>query len=288
MKTIYEFLVWDNCRNNCAFCFQRKSPRNFDLQVQEGICTSVIRYLNSDKYSPGNNVLIVGGELFDDIRRKKFLYCFFEMITNLMKSNYIDLLYLNTNLIYDFECLNFVKSVIELFTIKGVLNRLKFTTSFDLNGRFKTEEDRNLFLSNLTELSSIEGLKTVTNVILTKDVCNGILENKFNIFDFEKSNNTKINLIPYIVLDRNLSADRSTIFKCLSKLDAENPDFIKSFIFEHDMKQKRILLSSNKDFSFEEKTCENSNCGHSINFKKYSTAGSCFVCDIKTLFSKYF
>jgi L-lysine 2,3-aminomutase len=36
-KPIYEFLLWDNCNNNCKFCFQRELPRLFGLKQREQI-----------------------------------------------------------------------------------------------------------------------------------------------------------------------------------------------------------------------------------------------------------
>lgn len=287
-KPIYEFLIWDNCNNKCKFCFQRLSPRNFDLDTQHLICNSVINYLKSDNYISGNHVLIVGGEIFDDINRKDFLLEFFDNLTSMMSNNHIDLLYLNTNIIYNNACMNILREVLDLFKKRNVLNRLKFTTSYDLDGRFKNKTHENMFLKNLDSLSCIDGLNIVSNLILTKNVCEKILTNEFDIFKFQNEHKIKINMIPYIILDQNLVAPRQLIFNCLKKLDTINPEFVKNFIFELDMKQPRKLLQSTKEGFFIEKTCKNSDCGHSVNFKRYSNAGSCFVCDIKMLFNKYF
>lgn len=286
-KPIYEFLMWDNCNNNCKFCFQRKSPRNFTIEKQSFICDSVVKFIKSNQYTPNNHVLIVGGEIFDNIKRYEFLYDFFDELTNMMVSRHIDLLYLNTNLLYNETCFTMLKSILELFLEKNVIDRLKFTTSYDLEGRFKTQKAKELFLRNLNELTNIPSLHTVTNLILTKNVCEAILEDKFNIFNFQEKNHTQINMIPYIIFDQSLTAPRDMIFNCLRKIDEENPEFIKQFLFELDMKQPRILLQSTPNGEFIEKTCMNSGCGHSINFKKYSSSNSCFVCDIKTIFNKY-
>lgn len=287
-KTIYEFLMWDNCNNNCKFCFQRENPRIFSIKEQEDICESIIEYLNSDRFIPGNHVLIVGGEIFDNLGRRIFLPKFFDQITDMMTTDKIDLLYLNTNLLYPESCISFLHEILDIFVRKGIVDRLKFTTSYDLSGRFKSKHHEDLFLQNLRQLSKIKGLNTVTNIILTKQVCQSILEDKFDIFRFSKENNTNINLIPYIILDENLAPERCEVFECLKKLDKVNPEYIKSFIFEQDLKQPRILLQCSKDKSFLQKTCQNSDCGHSVNFKRYSKSGSCFVCDVKSLFSKYY
>lgn len=281
VKPIYEFLVWDNCHNKCKFCFQRTNPRNFSLFDQGSICGRVISYLNSDQYKDGSHVLIVGGELFDDIRRI-FLLEFFDQLTDMMVSGKIDLLYVNTNLIFDSECLDHLQKILKVFIDKGVIDKLKFTTSYDLNGRFKTPETRNLFLHNLLELFAVPSLNIVTNIILTKDVCNS----KFDIFEFEKETHTTVNLIPYIILDKSLAATRTEIFDYLKYLENKNPEFIRKFLFELDLKQPRVLLVSTNT-GWVEKTCENAECGHSINFKRYSDSGHCFVCDVKQFFNRY-
>ena len=62
-----------------------------------------------------------------------------------MADGTIDLLYLNTNLIYeDISGLGFV-----LDLMKNKFDRLKFTTSYDLYGRFRKKFDETLFFTNL-------------------------------------------------------------------------------------------------------------------------------------------
>jgi biotin synthase-like enzyme len=41
-KPIYEFLLWNNCNNNCKFCFQRKDPRLYNLFERENILKKTI------------------------------------------------------------------------------------------------------------------------------------------------------------------------------------------------------------------------------------------------------
>jgi hypothetical protein len=52
-----------------------------------------------------------------------------------MNNNIIDLLYINTNLIY--ENMSILFNFLDLIKNNNLFNRLKFTTSFDLQGRFK-------------------------------------------------------------------------------------------------------------------------------------------------------
>ena len=134
IKPITEFLLWDNCNNNCEFCFQRKNPRLFASKGQEKILENVKSFINSEQYIKGSHVLVVGGELFDTNR--EYMLPFFEFIINKMLSNDIDILYLNTNLIFDKTYYSMLKPVLDLFDKNNLFDRLKFTTSFDIAGRF--------------------------------------------------------------------------------------------------------------------------------------------------------
>ena len=75
-KKIYEFLVWDNCTNNCSFCFQRKNPRLFNHTQRKIILQKTLDFINSEKFIKGNHVLICGGEIFDKSQDSKILLDF--------------------------------------------------------------------------------------------------------------------------------------------------------------------------------------------------------------------
>lgn len=283
IKPITEFLLWDNCNNNCKFCFQRKNPRLFSLEEQEQILDNVLRFLNSDEYIKGSHVLVVGGELFD--RDRGFMLPFFEQIIEKMLSDDIDILYLNTNLIYDQTYSTMLKPVLKMFDANSLFDRLKFTTSFDIAGRFKTKQARSLVLSNLLLLKDdFPNLRTVVNIILTKQFCESVINEKFDIFHFMESFNVNTNLIPYIVLNKELCADRETIFEALRKINEQHPEYIKQYVDNMDLRHKRYLYACYPD-NLKLCSCDDSECGHSVNFKKYSDDhGACFVCDLKRVF----
>ena len=79
-KPIFEMLVWDNCKNNCRFCFQRDNPRIFNAIQKAQICNKVIEFLDSDQFINGSHVLIVGGEIFDTPSDEILLNNFFNKI----------------------------------------------------------------------------------------------------------------------------------------------------------------------------------------------------------------
>lgn len=281
-KKVYEFLVWDNCNNNCSFCFQRKNPRIFNKSQRKIILDEVINFLNGDKFIKGSHVLICGGEIFDKISDFNMLNSFFEKIIDFMKQDIIDLLYINTNLIY--KDLNGVYNLLNLIKDKNLFDRLKFTTSYDLKGRFKSKEDELLMLNNLKTIKSIyPECNIVTNIILTKQTCESILNKSFVLSDFIKNYNCKVNLIPYIVYDKDLSASRSMIFSTLKYVNKDVPGYLAEYIPNISIEQEKLLYMY-KDDQFVFCSCKLSDCSHSINFKRYSENNTCFCCDLKEVF----
>lgn len=280
MKPIYEFLIWDNCNNNCSFCFQREHPRLLSLKQKEQSLQCVIDYINSNLYIKGSHVLIVGGELFDNNNCEPILKNFWSKIKILLCANVIDLLYINTNLIYkDTRCL-----ITFLDTFEDVFHRIKFTTSYDLEGRFKCQEDRDLMLTNMDYVVS-RGFNVVCNTILTKKVCNSILDNTFDVAKFQKQHCCWVNLLPYIVYNKNLCCDQSHIFKALRCVQKQDSTYLSKYIPNINIIQPRVLNYYDKEKNtFIYCSCERATCGHSINFKKYSNNNTCFICDINKEF----
>lgn len=283
VKPIYEFLLWDNCNNKCDFCIQRQNPRIFDIQQREIILNKTLLFLNSEKFQKNSHVLICGGEIFDNIKNLNILIDFFKKIIDLMNNNIIDLLYINTNLIYENTTILF--KFLDLIKNNNLFNRLKFTTSFDLCGRFKNQKSKELMLYNLKNVKDrYADINIVTNIILTKIVCEAIINNNFSIKEFSEKYKCYINLLPYIIYNTELTASRSLIFKALKKVSEEIPDYLPYYIQNISIdQQKKLYVYRNNQFQYA--SCKMSQCGHSINFKRYSSNNTCFCCDLKELFN---
>lgn len=282
-KPIYEFLVWDNCNNNCSFCFQREEPRLFDTNTRSFILDEVITFIKSDNFIKDSHVLICGGEIFDKPQDFNKQFEFFTKIISFMNKGIIDLLYINTNLIY--KDLTGVCFLLNLISKNNLFERLKFTTSYDLKGRFKNKKSEELMLTNLKYISNTYSqCNTVVNVILTKQVCEAILSNRFKLSTFMKEYKCWINLIPYIVLDNTLTASRNSIFKALRQVDLDVPGYLAKYIPNMSIEQEKWLYMY-KNNKFEFCSCKIDECGHSTNFKRYSSKRSCFCCDLKEIFS---
>lgn len=284
-KPIYEFLAWDNCNNSCEFCFQRELPRLFAHKKRKEILDEILLFLDSDKFIKGSHILLVGGEIFDKPIDFKIIENFYTCIINKMLRNEIDLLYINTNLIY--------KNIAGLFTVllklrnNNLINRVRFTTSYDIQGRFKTDDDRQLMLSNLKYIKKyFPNCQIVTNMILTKPLCKQLIDQKLKPAEFMREYDCWINFIPYIIYKKELSATKEEIFKSLIKIEEACPDYIERYITNLDLNQDKLLYIY-KNNTFEFGSCENASCGHSINFNKYSQSKTCFICDLKEIFNVY-
>lgn len=280
---VVELLVWDNCNNQCSFCFQRNNPRVFNQETRKFILNEAIKFIDSDKFIKGSHVLIVGGEIFYNAADQRMLSNFFVQIAERMLDNTIDLLYINTNLLYS-DTVN-LYNFLELIEWNNLFDRLRFTTSYDIAGRFKAKEDEELMLNNLLEVKRLyPKCQIVTNIILTKPMCDAILNDSFSAKYFMVKYNCWINFIPYIISDPKLAASRDTIFRTLKHIDDENPSYLDKYIANLDLAQEKKLYMY-KDNQFQFCSCELSDCGHAVNFKRYSDKGSCFICDLKGLFN---
>jgi hypothetical protein len=126
----------------------------------------------------------------------------------------------------------------------------------------------------------------VVNTILTNTTCEKILDGSFNPKKFCEDNKCDINLIPYIVLDSELTAPRNAIFKALKRVDLDLPGYLARYVPNMTITQEKWLYMY-KDNEFQFCSCAMSDCGHSVNFKRYSEKSTCFCCDLLDVFSEY-
>jgi len=285
IKPVYEFLLWDNCNNNCSFCFQREKCVNFSTKQKIKSIYKMRQFLDSDNYKSGSHILLVGGEIFDDVN-PELKDCWWDTINYLgkkMNNKEIDLLYVNTNLLYkDMSILVDLFNTIQYY---GLWQRFKFTTSYDLKGRFATKNREKLFLDNLKWIKEkYPECNIVVNTILTNETCEQIINDKFNPKEFCDEYKCDINLIPYIVYTKDLSASCSQIVKALCHTDNLMNGYIGRYYANLNLPQEKHLYKYNasKD-ELDYVSCGHSECGHSENFKKVLNKDVCYICMLREL-----
>lgn len=278
-----EFLLWSNCSNNCKFCWQKKI-NNCDciLSAEEKI-SAINKAEERINQLQRSDVLIVGGEVFEVTSPEvtSRLINFFDNLAVRCEEDKIRFLYINTNLIYsdltiiDYICNRFYE----------IPEKLKFTTSYDLEGRFSSKEKENLFLNNLKNVTEhYPYINIVVNTILTKQVCNS----DFSVKKFADEYKVRlVNLIPYIPIYYGdpLTPTLGEIISKLKNADKEIPGYFKSYIENFDLDQKKILWEYHKsNDDYVECTASYNTCGHNINFTKILGTGECFICKLKEMY----
>ena len=198
----------------------------------------------------------------------------------MLKKDKIRYLYINTNLIYKNR--NNLDYLLYNIVINHLDTRLKFTTSYDIFGRFKNYESEKLFLENLKYIYKYyPKINVVVNAIITKQLVNS----DFNWDKFQKDYNIKyINFIPYIPINDNRSMDVTfkDIVKVLAREKKKHPGLIKFYINDFDLNQDKILYEYHKDKGFIECTAKYAECGHNENFKKV-LGDECYICKLKDI-----
>lgn len=286
IKPVYEFILWDNCRNNCSFCHLKKN-KQLSVEEKKNSLNSVIEFIESDRFEQGSHVLLIGGEIFDSPQINNNLNLFFDNIISKMCNNIIDLLYLNTNLLYkNTDSLYYFLNLIEKNKLS---NRLKFTTSFDIKGRYASDKIYELYRRNLELIKQkFPSVNVIANVILTKALCEFIERliqnnNCNSIKDIENRYvGCKVMFIPYIIFDKDLTPSKEELLRTLVSLKRIGYD-VNQFIMNMDIQQERRLYKFDGN-KFNYCSANILDCGHSENFKKWSQNDECFVCMVKELF----
>ena len=285
IKPIYELLLWNNCNNNCKFCFMKHNHHDNKFLSDENKKSSMkqaLQLLNSDSYINGSHVLLVGGELFDtkfSQETENYFKYFLNTIVHYMVSGKIDLLYINTNLIY--QDLSYLYYFLDLIRDFELFDRLKFTTSYDLYGRFNDSRSKHIVEYNLSKVvCDYKKINIVVNMIMTKQFCESVLSGRFNIKTFMDDFCVNVNTIPYIILHDSMAASRDQIYKTLLTLDRQIPGYLRSYIDNISLSQDKLLYEYDGE-KYVFMSSKNAPCGHNENFHLCNIERDrCFVCDM--------
>lgn len=293
IKDIYEFILWNNCNNNCSFCFLKTSPSYNEhiLNNEEKIKSihKVKEFIQSDKFKIGSHVLLVGGELFDasmTVEIQKEFKDLIQLIREYMLNDKIDLLYINTNLMYE-NLLPVKTTLLDILASNNLLPRVRFTTSYDEKGRYSREENKKLFLSNIEKLNNDykkDNLLICVNSILTNDLCERIISKDYSRKQFAEEHNVFVNLLPYIPYDKSLDPGRDKIIKALLEVGKEDMSYLKFYINNFLLEQIRHVyeyMKSTNELHY--CSAKIDKCGHYESFKRFQGNDYCFLCDLKKL-----
>ena len=282
IKPIHEYLLWNNCSNHCDFCIQATQNR---LKKEEQL-QSVELVKKEIKSLKDSHILIMGGEVFDvvDSDIQQAINELFQQIHTKMTNDEIELLYINTNLLYD---ISWLCDVLKPFM--DVEPRIRFTTSDDHYGRFKGRS-KEKFYKNLFELRSMfPSMRIVSNTILTKPMCEAVLDGRYSLSRYIKETKCLVNTIPYFkVVNDELAPTKELVLRALKCLDEDVSGYGKEYCQNFLLPQKKILLQYQHG-QLVNVSADNSQCGHCVNFKKcFSDTDDCFVCMLQDMIDSDF
>jgi hypothetical protein len=288
--------------NNCRFCWQRLfNDKSTWLNESEKIDSVKLCSKKVDEEAKDCDILLVGGEIFSDQGEKvnAELERVYNQIAQKIKDGNVRFLYANTNLCYAKR--DNMINLLEAF--KGLEDRLKFTTSYDLDGRFNrlneneqidlkskgkcnVLEREKLFLDNLKFIAdNYPDVNVVANTIITKAVADAVINEGYDthwLVDAYPNTVVDVNLIPYIPIkgDYGLDVKFSHSIKVLEAANKKHPGYFFRYISSLDANQEKLLYEYHKDVGFIERTADTLPCGHNENFKLVNRADDCFLCKV--------
>lgn len=190
MKMI-QFELWKECHNCCNFCYNANLK---DFYSKEKVLLDIISFL--DNY---NNIInydtvgLIGGELlFNKLSPKELsLYLsLYQLIISYIKEGKIKQVLITSSLIFNNYSL--LDNVLSLFKQHNILDKVLLCTSYDTMGRFHNNSEE-MWKNCISYIHlNYPELKIHTEIILTQDFINKVLNNTFDINDFKQKYQTSI------------------------------------------------------------------------------------------------
>ena len=319
MKQILQFELWPECNCQCDFCYlkdQNKKTLNSDKIFALKTALSI---LENKQYIKENyfNVSFIGGEFFQGQLNtqeiKKLFFQLMERTAFLLRNGIIEHTWISASLLIGSQ-----KDLYDTLNIfSNQLSKLYITTSYDTIGRFKSKKMLDSWVYHMNKLhTEYSSLKLTTTIILTQDVINKYLNNKFTFNNFCNKYHTEIFLKhtdPYIVNWHtkdffnsikkemqvsmpNFQVKRSDFIKFLLKFKQQEPEELYYKLFNIKYRSDNMVQFRNgqhNQFSIEKRYKKELkehdtrlllSCGHPIDYQCYADSDKCMLCDKQLIF----
>lgn len=190
MRKFIQFELWKDCNVGCSFCFNKNQP---DIDKVTRL-QSVIDFLDSNEVYDYNEIGFIGGEFFGgqlkDANVKKLWDIIMDKCCTLIKKGIFNQLDIMTSLIYNgSEFFQFLKYIDN----RGCISNLFIGTSYDLEGRFQSDNALMLWQKNIIAIHKLfPPVQVHTQIILTQLFIEKVLSGEFDIKKFEQTYHTYI------------------------------------------------------------------------------------------------
>lgn len=295
-----QFSAWSNCCNSCDFCLildKERRSKPWMIQRLKNIREN-INYIDwKDKFRDG--ISLLGGELYyikDKEIQDEFLLLIDDIIEKIIKpSDNPDIKYSTvTNGMYDPE---FLLKVMDKFANTVGIKYVDINFSYDLKYRFHNEESRKQCISNINLIHNRYDYRVGVQTITTQYFIDQVLNEKFDILEFEKNeipgniltllyphpinpqlpklpdfNFSRISFMKFIPFLRNRVGEEHYANFYLSTLNSGTFKYTGIRDISGDNKQEPILSDGKEKL--------NSKCGHSVLYQCYTDSDKCMLCDL--------
>ena len=164
-----QFELWENCDNNCTFCYSKLDRVNCTPEQQLQNIKTVSNMLKDPEKIDGYNcVALIGGEFFQgqlaDPKVKEAFMDLIKQINQMIVDGLIEEVWLAATLTREnqsdlYEALNYFED----------MSKILITTSYDTNGRYHLENGKEIWLNNLKLLKdNYKGITIHTQTIITQ------------------------------------------------------------------------------------------------------------------------
>jgi len=189
-----QFEMWKECHNGCKFCCNKGQK---DLEKSSSL-QFILKQLDDPEVDEYNEIGFIGGEFFDcelrDSVVKDLFYKIFDKCANMVKDGKKDKIYITTALIYNMG--NYLIPFLNHMRDLEVLNKILICTSYDNAYRFHTVEKEELWKSNMLKLYKLyPELGLHTEIIMTQFFIDAVLNDEFDIKEFQKKYHTRCDYI---------------------------------------------------------------------------------------------
>lgn len=227
-----QFELWQNCNNGCSFCYLNGSRIISSPEKQIEDIEKVRSIINSEKLNNYNAIGLIGGEFFqgqlsDPEVKKHWLLLMNDMATYL-KEGKIRECWITASLMSDD-----LTDLYESFDLFPKDKKILISTSYDEDGRFKSEEQKQIWLNNLKLLHERYPQALVhSQIIVTQTFIDRILNDDTIIKE----------MLKYAGVDFKLPGLRRKDYKQIKGLNEHSyhaklldtyQEFPKGFFIEH-------------------------------------------------------
>lgn len=305
--------LWQACDNHCVFCYLGEDNRHTPDELKISVLKQVIDILNDEStFKEYNNMSYIGGEFFQgQLHNPEVKKLFMEVMrktaellrNGTLKSTWIACTLTRADQSDLYETMDLFKDI----PSDGVTG-VWLTTSYDTMGRFHIEQARINWENNIKKLhETYPNIKFNTTMILTQDLIEKHLANKFSFTEFMDKYHTNLFFkqpSPGFIKNKgiregipfaeervpNMFPKRETFLRFLSKVCRESP-YLYDKLFNikyradelnrnfNDPKLQMVQITRHKDSKQEYDRVPLAPCGHLIEYCTYVDSDACMLCD---------